>query len=188
MSFNRQNEYKKFIEKQVSQAKEYSAVGMTKQNIQILLDYDKQQFLSDMRFYSHNQSLNCSTEDFDDENNPLLKKYFDNFIVADNEYITDKLDVFDNYELVSVIASMNNVNQQIVFFLMEGYTLHEIAEKISLGYWGVVKRVQQIRKKLKPIMNNIFPEAFKSADNNADDMRDFPGVENRTFVGGGENE
>lgn len=187
MSFNRQNEYKKFIAKQVVQAKEYSVMGMTKQEIQSLLDYDKQQFLSDMRFYSHNQSLNCSTEDFDDENNPLLKKYFDNFIVVDNEYITDKLDVFDNYELVSVIASMNKVNQQIVFFLMDGFTLHEIAEKISIGYWGIVKRVQQIRKELKPIMNYIFPEAFTSADD-ADDMRDFPDVENRTFVGGGENE
>ena len=187
MSFNRQNEYKRFIAKQVAQAKEYSAIGMTKQEIERFLDYDKQQFLSDMRFYSHNQSLNCSTDDFDDENNPLLKKYFDRFIVADNEYITDKLDVFDNYELVSVIASMNKVNQQIVFYLMDGFTLHEIAEKTSIGYWGVVKRVQQIRKELKPIMNSIFPEAFISA-NDADDMRDFPDVENRTFVGGGENE
>ena len=84
MSFNRQNEYKRFIAKQVAQAKEYSAIGMTKQEIERFLDYDKQQFLSDMRFYSHNQSLNCSTDDFDDENNPLLKMYFDRFLEMKN--------------------------------------------------------------------------------------------------------
>lgn len=187
MSFNRQNEYKIFIAKQNQKEKEYKVLGMSEQVIQTILDFDRSQFLNDMCFYAHNQSLSCSTSEFDDENNPLMKKYFKDFIVSD-EAITSKLEPFDNYELFLAITEMKKTNQQIVGLLIDGFTLYEIAEITAISYWGILKRVQQIRKDLSPIVKKDFFEVNISDENDIDDVLDLKDLEFRTFVGGGENE
>lgn len=187
MSFNRQNEYKIFIAKQKQKEKEYRALGISEQLIQAILDYDRTQFLNDMCFYSHNQSFNCSASEFDDENNPLIKKYREHFVVS-GEYTTDKLETFDNCELFLAITEMKKVNQQIVRLLIDGFTLYEIAEITAISYWGILKRVQQIRKELLPIVEKDFCQVNISDENDIDDVLDLKDLEFRTFVGGGENE
>ena len=82
MSFNRRNEYKKYIAKQETQKREYIALGLSEEQIEKIQELDRQQFLSDMRFYMHNQSFDCVNDDFEqDERSPLLKKFFGLLVV-----------------------------------------------------------------------------------------------------------
>ena len=77
MSFNRRNEYKKYIAKQEAQKREYIALGLSEEQIEKIQELDRQQFLSDMRFYMHKQSFDYVNEDIEtDEQSPLFKRFF----------------------------------------------------------------------------------------------------------------
>ena len=187
MSFNRQREYIKLAEELSEIEKEFRKHNYSEGDINKAKEIVKECFLSDMRFYSHNQSLNCSNDEFDNENNSLMKKYLGQFIVSE-DYITEDFEQFDNIELYTKLKSMNQINQRVVQLMMNKYTLREISEMMNIGYWGIVKRVQQIRKELLPIMKNVFPEAFESNAEDINKVQNCDDFENRTFAGGGENE
>lgn len=186
MSFNRQKQYKVFREdvKRIEEA--FREDDFSEEKISGARIAVEEFHHSDMKHYAHNQSLSCTDDDFDDENNSLLKNHFDKFAVNE-DYITDVFEQIDSVEVYMKLKSMSETNQRIVRLLIDKYTLADISELLNIGYWGVVKRVQQIRRELFPIMKKLFPEVFES-DNNDTDIAQNCDEENRTFAGGGENE
>lgn len=164
MSFNRRKEYKKFMAKQAQQAEEYRKAGMTEEQIKAMFEFDKEQFLSDMRFYTHNQSLNVCLEGLDEEAfNPLLKKYLDNMVVY-QEDTSDWLEQLEDDDLRDAIKGLSENNQTIIRLLFEEYSIVEIAEIFNEPVSTIGSRIKRIRLVLYPYMSAIFPEVLFSKE------------------------
>ena len=80
MSWNNAYETKKFEAKQKKQAEEYRALGMTEEQIQIMYEFDLEQFRSERRNRMHTQPLQVEEfeeKDADESDNTLLNEFFD---------------------------------------------------------------------------------------------------------------
>lgn len=56
MGWNNAYERKKFEAKQKKQAEEYRALGMSEEQIQIMYEFDLEQFNSNRSYYSHKKA------------------------------------------------------------------------------------------------------------------------------------
>ena len=175
MSFNRRNEYKKYIAKHEVQKREYIALGLSKEQIEIIQELDRQQFLSDMRFYMHNQSFDYVNDDFEtDEQSPLFKRFFHS-LTTYQESIDKHLGMdIKNDELISAINKLSPIQKEVLKLLIDGCSVEEINKITLIPCRTIYYKKKQIKNKLLPSMKKLFPECF---DN-----------ENRTFAGGNKNE
>ena len=79
MGWNNAYERKKFEAKQKKQAEEYRALGMTEEQIQIMYEFDLEQFNSNRSYYSHTQSFipdDFDESEDDDEKLSIFEKRF----------------------------------------------------------------------------------------------------------------
>ncbi len=175
MSFNRRNEYKRYIAKQEVQKREYIALGLSAEQIEKIQSLDKQQFLSDMRFYMHNQSFDYVNDDFEtDEQSPLFKRFFHS-LTTYQESIDKHLGMdIKNDELISAINKLSPIQKEILKLLINGCSVEEINKITRIPCRTIYYKKNQIKNKLLPSMKKLFPECF---DN-----------ENCTFAGGNKNE
>ena len=66
--------YKDFYKKQKEQSQEYEAVGMDKEQIQLMYEFDKEQFARDIAYMRRTQNLPDNNDEFESESqNPLGK-------------------------------------------------------------------------------------------------------------------
>lgn len=161
MSFNRRNEYKKYIAKQEAQKREYIALGISQEHIEKLQELDRQQFLSDMRFYMHNQSFDYVNGDFEtDEQSPLFKRFF-HHLVTYQESIDKYLGMdIDSDDLVIAIKRLSPIQKEILNLLIDGYSVGEINKITRIPCRTIYYKRKQIRQKLLPSMKKLFPECF----------------------------
>jgi uncharacterized protein YlbG (UPF0298 family) len=161
MSFNRRNEYKKYIAKQETQKREYIALGLSEEQIEKIQELDRQQFLSDMRFYMHNQSFDCVNDDFEqDERSPLLKKFF-GLLVVYQEPIDKYLGLYiENDELVKAVKQLSPIQKEILKLLIDGCSVEEINKITRIPCRTIYYKKKQIKNKLLPSMKKLFPECF----------------------------
>ena len=78
MSFNKGSELKKFEAHWEKLRIEYAAAGMTKEAIQKMYDYDRQQFNSERTFIERTQEFTAPAyESSEEEASPLMLRYQD---------------------------------------------------------------------------------------------------------------
>lgn len=161
MSFNRRNEYKRYIAKQEVQKREYIAIGLSKEQIEKIQELDRQQFLSDMRFYMHNQSFDCVNDDFEtDERSPLFKRFFHHLITY-QESVDKHLGMdIENDELINAINKLSSVQKEILKLLIDGCSVEEINQIMLIPCRTIYYKKKQIKNKLLPSMKKLFPECF----------------------------
>lgn len=161
MSFNRRNEYKKYIAKQEAQKREYIALGLSEEQIEKIQELDRQQFLSDMRFYMHNQSFDYVNDDFEtDEQSPLFKRFF-NSLITYQEPIDKYLGMdIKNDELIKAINKLSPIQKEILKLLLDGCSVKEINKITRIPCRTIYYKKKQIKKKLLPSMKKLFPECF----------------------------
>lgn len=161
MSFNRRNEYKRYIAKQEVQKREYIALGLSDEQIAKIQETDRQQFLSDMRFYVHNQSFDYVNDDFEtDEQSPLFKRFFHHLITY-QESVDKHLGMdIENDELINAINKLSSVQKEILKLLIDGCSVEEINQIMLIPCRTIYYKKKQIRQKLLPSMKKLFPECF----------------------------
>lgn len=161
MSFNRRNEYKRYIAKQEVQKREYIALGLSEEQIEKIQEIDRQQFLSDMRFYVHNQSFDYVNDDFEtDEQSPLFKRFFHHLITY-QESVDKHLGMdIENDELINAINKLSSVQKEILKLLIDGCSVEEINQIMLIPCRTIYYKKKQIKNKLLPSMKKLFPECF----------------------------
>ena len=94
MKWNNGKERAKFEKEQAEKRKKYLAAGMTEEEIQTLLNFDKNYFRSQRREATHTQRLNISafaeSERVEEPKNPLLKKFLHSLTVEDKHFEGDR--------------------------------------------------------------------------------------------------
>ena len=89
MSFNKGYELKKFEAHWEKLRIEYAAAGMTKEAIQKMYDYDRQQFNSERTFIERTQEFTAPAyESSEEEASPLMLRYQDAITVTDTYHET----------------------------------------------------------------------------------------------------
>lgn len=155
MSINFGKEYKKFRAEQKRLREYYESLGMSKEVIDALYDFDKMQFCEDIAFRRRTQSLQVSDEDniADDDKSPLLKRFLEIISVPFEFHTSEKfwwLQEIEDEELLSGLMQLSvNELEVITYLVFEGYKQYEIAKIKGVSQPSIFKKIKKIKKILK---------------------------------------
>ena len=127
MSFNKGYELKKFEAHWEKLRIEYAAAGMTKEAIQKMYDYDRQQFNSERTFIERTQEFTAPAyESSEEEASPLMLRYQDAITVTDTYHETKSrfawIGEIENEQLLTALETLKVEDLEIItMYAYEGY-------------------------------------------------------------------
>ena len=157
MGWNNAYERKKFEAKQKKQAEEYRALGMSEEQIQIMYEFDLEQFKSERRYRMHTQPLQVEEfeeNDADESDNTLLNEFFDE-LTCTIETSGDKsrywwVEEIEDEALARRVKSMASEEiEMITLLVFEGYTQIEASQKMGMPYRTFKFKFRNIKDFLK---------------------------------------
>ena len=105
MEWNNGKERALFEKEQANLRNEYLAVGMTEEQIKTMRDYDEEWFKKRRNEALHTQGLDMLTsEDEDNKDNPLLKKFPYRFSIFDKHFEAERFGWIELIEIKALIA------------------------------------------------------------------------------------
>ena len=115
MKFNYALEKKEHEMKWNRLYKEYRKLGMSDEAIEIMKEFDWEQFKQQRIFCLHNQHL--PEEEYEDGTNPLMTKFYEAFMYEDNFLEKDRyawVEDLDSEELIKAIKSLTHLKIEIL--------------------------------------------------------------------------
>ena len=159
MGWNNAYERKKFEAKQKKQAEEYRALGMSEEQIQIMYEFDLEQFNSNRSYYSHTQSFipdDFDESEDDDEKLSIFDKFKDVLTIS-IEDSSDKsrywwIEEIDEPETVKKIKSLSERDLGILTLMVIDELTHEEIAKIM----GVcVRTIERVNARFKNLFKKF---------------------------------
>jgi len=151
--------YKDFNEEQKRVAQEYREDGVSEETIKVILELNKKDFLNDIKYRTHNQSLNYVNDDFDSETqNPLIEKYFENFAVYQEEIDMPFPDSFDSEDFREFVLGLSKTDSLILELFIEGFKQVDISKTVGLPPYTVGKRIKKMKKDMRVIAERLYPQ------------------------------
>ena len=159
MGWNNAYERKKFDERQKKQAEEYRALGMTEEQIQVMYEFDLEQFKSNRSYYSHTQSFipdDFDESEDDDEKLSIFEKFKDVLTIS-IEDSSDKsrywwIEEIDEPETVKKIKSLSERDLEILTLMVIDELTHEEIAKIM----GVcVRTIERVNARFKNLFKKF---------------------------------
>ena len=141
MAYNHGKEERKWRIWKEAEEKTMRECGVDESVIEKIHIYDRVDFNSTRRFYTHLQEVGTYLED-----------------IAVNEQhlevntITDLLDEIENENLYRALLTVDKCTLQIFLLKMQGYSTKEIAPLVGLTTGAVYARLDHLRKKLRKIL------------------------------------
>lgn len=141
MAYNHGKEERKWRIWKEAEEKTMRECGVDESVIEKIHIYDRADFNSTRRFYTHLQEVGTYLED----------------IAANEQHlevstITDLLDEIENENLYCALLTVDKRTLQIVLLKMQGYSTKEIAPLVGLTTGAVYARLDHLRKKLRKIL------------------------------------
>lgn len=156
--------YRDFIEEQKRVAREYREDGVSEATIHEILELNKKDFLNEIRYRTHNQSFDYVNDDFDAETqNPLMQKYFDNFVVYQEEMKLPFPDTFDSEDFREFVLGLSKTDSSILELYLEGMKQKDISSVMGMTPEAVCKRIKKMKKEMKVIAERLYPQ-FATSD------------------------
>ena len=155
MSFNKGYELKKFEAHWEKLRIEYAAAGMTKDAIQKMYDYDRQQFNSERTFVERTQEFTAPAyESSEEEASPLMLRYQDAITVTDTYHETKSrfawIGEIENERLLSALENLSEDDLKLLtFYAYEGYTVTEISKVLGVSQPTISIKIKRITNFLK---------------------------------------
>ena len=155
MSFNKGYELKKFEAHWEKLRIEYAAAGMTKEAIQKMYDYDRQQFNSERTFIERTQEFTAPAyESSEEEASPLMLRYQDAITVTDSYHETKSrfawIGEIENERLLSALENLSEDDLKLLtFYAYEGYTVTEISKVLGVSQPTISIKIKRITNFLK---------------------------------------
>lgn len=155
MSIDFGKEYKKFRAEQKRLREYYESLGMSKEVMDALYEFDKMQFCEDIAYRRRTQSLQISDEDniADDDKSPLLKRFLEIISVPFEFHTLEKfwwLQEIEDEELLSGLLQLSVSDLEVITYLaFEDFKQKHIAEIRGVSQQSVSKQIGEIKQKLK---------------------------------------
>lgn len=155
MGWNNGLERKRFEARQKKQAEEYRKLGMTEEQIQVMYEFDLEQFRSNRRYFMHTQPID--TSDFKDETeedeseSTLLLKFSSNMTTKIEDIVGDDvnwwIEEINEQELYNKIQLLKPKQKELLTkMIVDELSLTEISRKSGIPYRTLKYRLQSIRK------------------------------------------
>lgn len=157
MGFNYAKEKRKFQEQWMHLRDEYKALGMSKETIQELYDFDLQWFRSQRQFRSHNQALpyDAINDETDYVKSTLIAKFDTLKTTFDEAAFIGRLawmDAIEDEALVDKLKQLSKSDLELLTLLaIDGYSQSDLER---IGYekqYIISRRLSKIRKFLKAL-------------------------------------
>lgn len=153
MAINFALERKRFREEQERLRRKYEALGMTKEQIREMYEFDLYQFNRDIAYSRHTQQMipesGLETEDM----NSLLHKFEDELTVTQEPDKTRQLWWLDEIEDEALLESLLQLSEEDLLLIdrvaFREQTQTEISIELKVTQPSVSQRIKTIRKKLK---------------------------------------
>ena len=158
MGFNYAFEMKKFTKKWDKLRKEYEAVGMSEQDIQVMYEFDLNVFRNNRNECNHTQPLSGNLyedqSEQDETTSVLLKKFLKETSENDKHCFQDNpryawIDELENDELYTKICLLPQKDIDLITLIVfEGYTQQEVAVMRGNTATAICKKVKKLKKYL----------------------------------------
>lgn len=165
MTINYGYEYKKFEKEQEEQKVYYLSLGMSEEAVETIAAFDKEAFLSRLRFMKHTQPLSVLNGDGNDDEStsPLFEKFIDRLSVTIDTYRErDRygwIEELENPLTIKVVKRLTSDQIELLTLIaIEGYSQKEAGLIIGINQSNVSRRFSKIQK--------IFDEVFENAHKN----------------------
>ena len=155
MSFNKGYELKKFEAHWEKLRIEYAAAGMTKEAIQKMYDYDRQQFNSKRTFVERTQEFTAPAyEGSEEEASPLMLRYQEVITTTDTYHETKSkfawIGEIENERLLSALENLSEDDLKLLtLYTYEGYTVTEISKVLGVSQPTISIKIKRITNFLK---------------------------------------
>ena len=158
MEWNNGKERALFEKEQVKLRKDYLEAGMTEEQIQKMRDYDEEMFRKRRNEALHTQELDIRTsEDEDNKDSPLLKKYLHSFSTVDKHWDNDRFDWIEQItdkQLYKVVKSLTDKDKEILsLMIIDGLNVTQVAVQLGVSHQAVSKKIKKFQ--------NIFGERLR---------------------------
>lgn len=138
MAFNHAKEEKKFKERKTKEEKLLRSLKVDESLIDILYDFDRDQFNCDRRFGEN--------EDVTKDIFFICKPSYDKKVINSFNDIIEELQDEDIY--ISLVHIDVNL-KRIIYLLIQGYTIKDISKYLGISTEAIYKKIQRLRKKFK---------------------------------------
>ena len=141
MSYNKAFAEKQFRGWKEAEEKQLKTLGVEEDTIQRLRTYDWEEFKRERR-----------RQEWIDKGMPGITPVYPDFhmeVPVGN--VESLLDSIENPELFDILNSTDKQTLKILLMKMEGYSSHEIAQRIGISTKAVDLRMVRLRKKIKII-------------------------------------
>ena len=155
MSFNKGYELKKFEAHWEKLCIEYATAGMTKDAIQKMYDYDRQQFNSERTFIERTQEFTAPAyESSEEEASPLMLRYQEAITTTDTYHETKSkfawIGEIENERLLSALENLSEDDLKLLtLYAYEGYTVTEISKVLGVSQPTISIKIKRITNFLK---------------------------------------
>ena len=154
MAINFGTEYKRFRTEMKKKHELYAQLGMSREQIDALDEFDKEEFLSNNNYKRHIQSLSIDEDsEYPDDLHPLLQRFIDVLAVELKVTFRDKyawIDEISSPTLQKKLLSLSDSDLDILDAHVFGEkTQVEIAKEIGISQKNVSKKLKRIKQFLK---------------------------------------
>ena len=157
MGYNHGLEEKKFEARWKKLRVEYAAAGMSKDAIDAMEEFDREQMNQDRRYYENTQGYDFRKADGTAEENKsksYLQKFGERLHVEAKITNPDRrdawIDELDDENLVSAVKALSPDEINLLTMLVyEGYTHKQISRVYGKGRSSITEKIGRIAKKIK---------------------------------------
>lgn len=140
MAFNKAKEERKWLHWKRAEEKQMRELGVNEDVIHIIRESDWTTFKAERCYYEKTTAVD----------------YID-YLAADipeKEYNTleDFLNDIENQDLYFLLLSFDKISLNIIFYKIQGYSVHEIARILDLTENAVYKRIRHLKEKIKKVL------------------------------------
>ena len=145
----------KLERQQRQQAEQYRKLGMDEDQIQTMYEFDLATFRSDWRYEKHTQGFAASSfgdNTQDDSKSALFEKFLVQLSVKPDDGHSREwwVEEIENPQLARALRQLDADGLELLsLLLVDGFTQHEIAEKLGISQSAVSQRLATARRKIK---------------------------------------
>ena len=140
MAFNKAKEERKWLNWKEAKEKQMRELGVSEDVIERIRKSDWTTFKAERCYYEKV----ISTDYIEYFSQQEYKKEY--------KTLEDFLNDIENQELYFILLSIDKISLNIIFYKIQGYSVHEIARILDLTENAIYKRIQHLKEKIKIVL------------------------------------
>ena len=140
MAFNKAKEERKWLNWKEAEEKQMRELGVSEDVIERIRKSDWTTFKAERCYYEKV----ISTDYIEYFSQQEYKKEY--------KTLEDFLNDIENQELYFILLSIDKISLNIIFYKIQGYSVHDIARLLDLTENAIYKRIQHLKEKIKKVL------------------------------------